>query len=209
MSPSVTGRAQVGLAVTLLLAALPCLSAEPKRRTVRFWGEVAQGLEFRKNIGRGLDLVLSPDKMGGGITGWTIQVSPQGQSPTSECRDFAWVVTPPFRFQNALYLDTSYGTPAQEAVAISPREFNFVLSCEDYKTEYERVEKVLWPYNYSQEAMEEARARLGTIPHGTGRLWIRDSKYTAADKTTDPVKLGEIHCIRFEVKINFPADANQ
>lgn len=199
--------------IQAVAVALLCGSAcgfcadEKKEQTVRFTDEVAQGLEFRKEIDRGLNLVFKPDSMGAGITGWSIQVSPQSEPSDSECSDLAWVVTPPFRFQNALYLDTSYGTTAQEAVQISPRDFNFVLNCDDYKTEYERVERVLWPGNYSKKEVDDALAKLGSIPHGTGRLWIRDSKYTPGDKTSDPVKLGEIHWIKFEVEIKFPEES--
>ncbi len=183
--------------------------AEAQDKTIRFSGEVARGLSFRKDIGRGLDFVLSPDSMGGGITGWTIQVTPQGKPPDPECTDYLWVVTPPFRFMNARYLSTAYGFTAQEAVAMSPRDFKFVLNCDDYKAERQRVERVLWPANFRKEEVEAALVKLGSIRHGTGSLWIKDSKYTPGEKSTDPVKLGEIHWIKFEVEIKFPEESKR
>jgi hypothetical protein len=195
---------RVALGLWILCSSILGQRAEGQDRSVRFVGEVTQGLEFRKSIGRGLEFVLSQDSMGGGITGWTIKISPQGQQSSSEYRDFAWVVTPPFRFQNELYLDTSYGTAAQEAVALSAREFNFVLNCEDYKEEYARVERLLWPANHPEEEVTDARAKVGQIRHGTGRLRIKDSQYTPGDKSSTPVRLGEIHWIKFEVEIKFP-----
>ena len=190
--------ARKAIVLWLLCWALLGVRAEGQNRAIRFAGEVAQGLTYHKDIGHKLDFVLTPASMGGGITGWTILISPQGQTPNPECRDFAWVVTPPFRFQNVLYVDTSYGTTAQEAVRISPRDFNFVLNCDDYNAEYSRVERVLWPSTYPKEEVDDALAKLGTTPHGTGRLWIKDSKYTPGEKSTDPAKLGAIHWIRFE-----------
>jgi hypothetical protein len=195
------------VAACTIVASLLSLNAGAEDRTIRFSGEVAQNLEFRKNIGRGLDFVLSPETGSGGITGWTIEVSPHGQPPDASCTDYLWVVTPPFRFDNPRYLSTSYGNTAQIAVKHSPREFNFVLNCEDYKAEYERVEKVLWPYDYSKEAVDDALGKLGTSPHGTGRLWIRDSKYPPGDKNANPPTFGEIHWIKFEVEIKFPTEA--
>ncbi len=195
-----------GVVLWLLCGAIPGLCADGRDRTVRFSGEVARGLTFRKDIGHGLEFVLTPlsGKMPPELSGWTIEVLPQGNPSDSECRNFVWVVTPPFRFWNPRYLSTEYGKPAQEAVGISPRDFNFVLNCDDFKAERQRVERVLWPHNYSKEEADDALAKLGTSPKGMGRLSIKDSNYTPGDNSTDPVKLGAIHWIKFEVEITFP-----
>jgi len=192
--------------LSAFLVILPTLGADAQGQLITFPGEVSQGQTFRRSIGHGLDFVLTAASWGDDITGWTIQVSPQGRVSDPECTDFAWVVTPPFRFQNVLYLDTSYGTTAQEAIRISPRDFNFVLNCDDYKAEYARVERVLWPGTYPKEEVDDALAKLGKIPHGTGRFWIKDSKYTPGDKSAIPVKLGAIHWIKFEVETKLPED---
>lgn len=188
----------------LFFVALSSLSAGSQDHSIRFTGEASEGQAFRKSIGHGLDFVLMPASMGGGITGWTIEVSPQGQSSDPECDHFAWVVTPPYRFGNARYLDTEYGTTAQEAVRISPREFSFVLNCADLKMESERVRRVLWPYTFSKQEVDEALAKLGSSPLGTGRLSITRYKITPGRKTTAGVDLGAIHWIKFKVEIKFP-----
>jgi hypothetical protein len=195
----------------LLCGSLLGQCAEGQDRTIRFAGEVAQGLTYRKDIGHGLDFVLKPlpAPQSGDFTGWTIEVSPQGRQPDPVCRDFVWVGTPPYRFWNPRYLSTEYGVTAQEAVHISPREFNFVLNCDDFKTERQRVDRVLWPYSYSKKDVEDSLAKLGTSPQGSGQLWIKDSKYTPGDKSSDPVKLGAIHWIKFEVEIKFPEDSRR
>jgi len=184
----------------ILLATLPSLGAGPSDRSISFVGEVSEGQTFRKSIGHGLDFVLTPSD-----SGWTIEVSPHDKPTDRECDDFLWVVTPPYHFQNVRYLDTEYGTTAQEAVKVSPREFHFVLNCADLKTESKRVELVIYPSNASKEAVDEAGAKLGSSPSGEGRLWIKDSKISPGKKTPDNDDLGLIHWIKFRVEIKFPA----
>lgn len=141
-------------ATTVLMLGLVLLSGSlsiPQDHS-NFTGEVSQGQTFRRAIGRGLDFVLAPSTMDpGNITGWIISVAPDRAPADSECNDFVWVVTPPYRLQNVRYLDTSYGTSAEEAVHNSPRDFNFVLNCPDFQGERERVNRVLWPSSYSQK----------------------------------------------------------
>ncbi len=190
---------------TLLLSMLLAVVSPAQDRLIRFSGEVSQGREFRKEIGAGLVFVLAPSAIDpGAIGGWTITVSPQGKHP-AECNDFVWVVTPPYRSYNARYLDTSYGTTAKDAVSISPREFRFVLNCEDYGIETGWVGRVLWPYAYSEAQVKEAMAKLGSSPLGKGRLWVQDSRISPAPKTAGGKNLGQIDWVKFEVEIQVPS----
>ena len=116
-----------------------------------------------------------------------------------------WVVTPPYHFENARYLDTEYGITAQDVVRNSPREFNFVLNCSDLKTESKRVDLAIYPSTASQHEVDEALAKLGSSPVGKGRLWIEDSKITPGNKSGSAEDLGAIHWIKFKVEIKFPA----
>jgi hypothetical protein len=191
----------------LVCFALSSLSAASQDRSVTIVGEVTEGQTFRKSIGHGLDFVLMPSSWGDDITGWTLEVSPQGKPTDPECDDFLWVVTPPYHFQNIRYLDTSYGTTAQEAVRVSPREFNFVLNCVDFKTESKRVDLVIYGSDASEKEVDEARAKLGSSPLGKGRLWIMDSKITPGHDSGPAQDLGAIHWIKFKVEIEFPAAA--
>src|SRR5947209_17115239 len=190
----------------LCFVALLRLSAGSEDHPITFAGEASQGQAFRKSIGHGLDFVLTPNSAQPGvITGWTIEVSPQVRPADPQCTDCVCVVTPPYRFQNARYLDTSYGTTAQVAVRTSPREFSFVLNCADFKTERERLERVLWPYTYSKKDVDEALAKLGSSPVGKGRLWIENYRITPGQKSAAGVDPGVIRWIRFKVKIKFQA----
>ena len=186
---------------------LSSLSAASQDHPFTFAGEATEGLTFRKDIGHGLDFVLMPNS--GDETGWTIEVVPQVKPSNPECEDFLWVATPPYRFENSRYLDTAYGIPAQDAVHRSPREFSFVLTCADYMIEQERVDRVLWPYNYSKQEADDALAKLGSSPLGTGRLWIEDSKITPGHNSGTAKDLGVIHWIKFKVEIKFPVGSPQ
>jgi hypothetical protein len=187
-----------------LLTGLLSLSGSAQARSIRFSGEVSKGEEFRKALAGGLIFVLSPTGIvPGAIGGWTIEVSPQGDHPKG-CDDFVWVATPPYRFYNARYLDTSYGMTAQDAVKFTPRDFRFVVSCADYSRELEWVDRLLWSYSYSDAQVKEAENKLGSSRHGKGRLWIRSYKISPAPQNVGKTNLGQIDWIKFEVEIQIP-----
>src|SRR5579862_8475878 len=179
-----TGDGVVRLVVALvLLNGAAVLQAAGKEEIVRFESRVSRGETFRKPIGHGLALVL------GGSDGWTISVAPEKAPQDKECTDFAWVVNPPFRNFNALYIFPSYGLTAQDVVDDSPREFNFVLSCAGYKRESTFVTRMIMSspagMQPSEKQVAEAEAKLGTSPQGHGKLWILDSKVSPAPEEID------------------------
>ena len=158
---------------------------------MRFQGQANRGEEFRKEIAPGLICVLRPSEDGWNITVQPVQkpVAPEG------CDDFVWVVTPPYRSSNPRYLETSYGTSAREAVKWSPRELQFVLNVADCKTEGARVERVLWPTNYTDKEVSDAEAKLGISPTAKGVLTILDSR----------ISTNKIDWVKLEVAITFPS----
>ena len=178
---------------------LACAAASAQNAPVRFQAEASAGQEFRRDLGRGLTFVLKPDE-----SGWTITVTPAGPAGQG-CDDFVWVVTPPYRSYNQRYLEASYGTTAAEAVKMSPREFQFVLNATDCKREGERVDRVLWPYNYTDDQVKKAEAKLGSSPLGKGRLTILDSKTSPSGELVEGKDFGKIDWIKFAVEIRFPA----
>ena len=121
----------------------------------------------------GRDLLYRPSFRGPGISsypeqrsgicltpGWNITIVPA--HPEGSCDEFASVLNPPYRAHRDLYIDRSYGWTAEEEVASSPREFNFVTNCEDFRTESERLSIVLWPYTATQKKYDEALTKLGS-----------------------------------------------
>jgi hypothetical protein len=173
----------------VLLAFISCAEAADN---LRFSGEVVRGQEFRKSLGSGLVFRLEPND-----SGWAITVIPE-RAADPQCRDYVWVVTPPYRSSNARIINTDYGVKATEALKWSPRDFAFVTNCEDFKLEGDRVDRVLWPANYSEDEVRKAKEKLGTSSLGKGSLKIQDSTIASDGK------LGRIERIRFKVEITLP-----
>ena len=194
----------VGAISAILIFVLSMTRSNAQEVPFHISGRVAKGENFQKDIPGDLRFRLVPTAIDpGAVEGWTIQVSPNADHPR-ECDDFVWVVMQPYRNYNARYIDTSYGTTAEQAVKYSPREFNFVLNCADFRQEAERVNRLLWPYNYSEAEVKEAGERLGTSPQGKGVLWIRDYSISPAPKPAGGINLGLIDSITFDVQIEVP-----
>jgi hypothetical protein len=157
-----------------------------------FAGEVSDERGYLHAINNDLDFVLEP--------GWTIGV--RASHPAGDCGDFANVLNPPYRQHRALYINVTYGWTAEEETAYSPREFDFVTNCADYRTEADRLDIVLWPYTATQEKYDQALAKLGSSPAGKGRLWVTDSRITHAEDTE--FQKGRIEWMKFTVEIRLP-----
>lgn len=199
----------VRLALTVLMAGTAIIDAQSIMRAPRkipgtekpacskgaicFAGRVSEGQQFRRALNDELEFVLSPD--------WTIMVVPKRAE--GACWEFASVVNPPYRAHRDLYINMSYGWTAEEEVADSPREFEFVTNCADFLAESERLNVVLWPYTVSKEKYDDALAKLGTSKLGKGRLWITGSKVSHARDTEDE-KLGKIEWMSFSVEVVLP-----
>ncbi len=192
--------ATVGFVVLLtLLFPLDRASARVERQdcnAIRSSGEVVKNQLFEREVGRGLLFRLNPSQASN-PPGWTIEL----RSRANPENDFLWVATPPYRFMNPRYLDTSYGYSAQQAVQMSERAFNFVLNDSDYEKMTEAVRKLLWPYNHSEAELAEAEKVLEETPTGSGRLHILDARLGGEDETEGR---GWIESLRFEVELCFP-----
>jgi hypothetical protein len=164
-----------------------------------FSGEVSTGEEFRKELNSQLDFVLKP--------AWKIAIEPK--RPEANCGDgeFANVENPPYRAHRGIYINASYGWTAEQEVSVSPREFDFVTNCLDYRAESDRRSIVLWPYTAkSDKEYDDAIAKLGSVPLGKGRLWITGSKISHANDTPDQHE-GKIEWLQFTVEIVLPRGA--
>lgn len=82
----------------------------------RLTGSVTRGERFEAPFGDSLKFVLEPSIGPPNPDGWTIRVV--GSDPA---HDYLMVATPPYRFGNPRYLDTSCGYSATEAVSWTPR----------------------------------------------------------------------------------------
>jgi len=172
------------------------ISKSPSQKPdVKFTGEISAGNSFERDIGQGLIFRLVPSPAGFG-KGWDIEIVPK-ENPTGGPAEFSSIVTPPYHFYNLRYLNASYGVTAREAVAMSPRAFQFVESTEDFAAASVVVNSVVysvdWPAN--KDSLAAAAAR---IPLGAGELRVLRSRITAGKNNED---LGSIDWLKFEVRL--------
>jgi hypothetical protein len=80
---------------------------------ISFSGEVSADHGFLQKFGE-LRFRLNPSRVG-----WHIEINPDDETTPGHL-DYSWVVTPPYRAYNDLYVDTTYGTKADLAVKLSP-----------------------------------------------------------------------------------------
>ena len=166
-------------------------------------GAVAHGQLFEEEFGPGLLFRLVPAAHPKNPQGWTIEVRSR-QHPD---HDYLMVATPPYRFSNPRYLDTSYGKTARQAVEWSPRRFRFVLTEGDYETLHEALEYLLWPGNYTRERVEGAEETWKKILASRtreGQLTMLDSRLGRAGADDES---GRIDWLRFKAELCGGTDA--
>lgn len=181
----------IGLAIAAQLIATRPQARPAKPRcspgAICFAGEVHAGQEFRKVLNNNLEFVLKP--------GWTLEILTRHPDKNG-CTEFAAVATPPYHGHRSLDINMSNGVTAQQEAADSPREFSFVTNCVDYRTEFQRLQTVLYPYSFNQQDIANAAAKLGTSPLGKGLLWITEAHVTGKPSVMESMK--------FSVEIRLP-----
>jgi hypothetical protein len=171
---------------------------------ISFSGEVSTDQHFQKKFGA-LKFRLNPSRLG-----WHIEINPDDDT-TSGHSEYFWVVTPPYRSYNNLYLDTTFGMKADLAVKLSPRDFNFVLNGRQFDRARELVEDAIMshPPEDHRSAAEfdrestEAIAELNSLPIGKGRLNILDSRVNKSSGAEDE---GTIEWLKFQVELHVPCN---
>jgi hypothetical protein len=121
-----------------------------------FLGRGVNREEFRKELNSQLDFALKP--------AWTINIEPK--HPEANCGDgeFANVENPPYREHRGIYINASYGWTADLEVSVSPRKFDFVTNCIDYRAESDRLRIVLRPYTAKSDSeRDDAMAKRGSV----------------------------------------------
>jgi hypothetical protein len=179
------------------------LMAQPR---VHIAGTVRAGQVFRKEIGSGLALVLTPDGEG---SGWTIEVQPLDGSD-----NFVRCVTLPLHGPTqADVLATQFVTednrklPEAKLSDVKKREFQFVLNASDQK-------------KACDEMGEEAYGKPKTAPDGTvisGNPGYEEPLLGSGSflvKTVQLSNLGpgqhaRLESLSFEVEIVLPAGKNR
>jgi len=181
-------------------------------RSFSIAGEIAAGETFKHAIGAELSFQLEPSgAVGEG--GWTFEIGPTAQRMKAdyqpEFSQYIYALTPPYRFGNTRYVDTSYGTNARDAVADTPRPFWFLVRRNDGEIASAALNQVLWPQQ-DDAAQDHGLAVLAALPRGQGRFYILDSRITpgtavsfSGDERADAY--GAIHWLKFRVDLIVPA----
>jgi len=172
-------------------------SASSDSNQVRFSGEVIGGNPFERDIGHDLLFRLVP--LGGDEAGgWVIEIVPKEQ-PADDAVEFSGIATPPYHFYNDRYLAGAYGYSVKEAVAMTQRQFNFVLSVGDRRMAEDVVNAALYPSAASDQEKQRIASEAERVRLGHGVLRILRSRVTLG-KEGQP---DAIAWLKFEVALNF------
>jgi hypothetical protein len=174
--------------------------ARAVQRNVRFSGEVRKGRSFERQIGANLFFRLVPEELG-----WAISVGNTMRG------NFCSVVTPPYRGMNALRIEGWHFRNSDNSGPNEPgpnnvnapqelREFYFVLNEADYRSAFDALQILLWPYSYSKQQIDAAEGAHAKVRKGRGKLMIRDFKLNALE----PGKHAGIDRMAFDVELTFP-----
>lgn len=186
------GSAVVCLAMAVGMHAQALSQSDPNCSDEVLYGYVTRGDTFDVAITDNVRFRLSPSTAPN-PEGWTLQVTGNDRS-----RDYLMVATPPYRFGNPRYLDTSYGTTAEAALAWSPRTFQFVLNDADFDTMHAAVGTLLWPADHDPLEIERAGRTIESVHKGSGTFAILDAVSSPADENHP---LGRIERVTFKVEV--------
>lgn len=195
-----------GVAMVAMALAQPSMAQEAGRRpacdveVVR--GRVSGGEPFEALLPGALLFRLDPDTTPRNPPGWTLRVSPRA----ARDHDYSMVATPPYRFWNPRYLDTSYGVSATEALARTPREFSFVASEGDYGAAKQALDVLLWSGTRPKEEVDGAADELSSLAMYSGTFWVEDGATTPPDSIHQG---GTIAWVSFRVRLCVPEDASR
>jgi hypothetical protein len=173
---------------------------------IAFSGEVSADKNFDRPFGA-LRFHLNGEQA---LAGWWIEVVPAVETDSGN-DEYVWVVTPPYHFDNVRYLDTSYGTRAEDAVKQSPRDFNFVLDQRQFNRAAGLVNLGVSsrPHDEQKSDVElgqesqNALAALESMSIGKGRLQILDSRINSSAGQDG---LGAIEWLKFRVELHVPCN---
>jgi hypothetical protein len=173
------------------------VSASAEASQVRFTGEVYDGTVFDREVGHDLVFRLTPLE-GDAAGGWVIEIVPKTQPP-DEPAEFLAIATPPYHFYNERYLAGAYGYSTKEAVAITPRTFNFVLTVADDHIAEDVVNSAIYPSTASDQEKQRIAGEAAGVNLGHGELRILKSRVRfGKDGSSDAIAY-----LKFEVALDF------
>ena len=171
--------------------------AEAEASEVRFSGEVLAGKQFIYDIGHGLVFGLQTLRGEGG-DGWVIEIVPKVQAQDDPV-EFSEIATPPYHFYNDRYLAAAYGYSAKEAIQMTTRKFNFVMSVADLQKANDVLNAALYPSAASDEEKDRIARESAGVQLGHGEFHITHSHVTLGKGDVPD----SIDVLKFEVVVNF------
>lgn len=171
--------------------------AEAEASEVRFSGEVLAGKQFIYDIGHGLVFGLQT-LTGEGGDGWVIEIVPTVQAQDDPV-EFSEIATPPYHFYNDRYLAAAYGYSAKEAIQMTTRKFNFVMSVADLQKANDVLNAALYPSAASDEEKDRIARESAGVQLGHGEFHITHSHVTLGKGDVPD----SIDVLKFEVVVNF------
>lgn len=187
----------VTLVATAVHAPARAQETAPECRDTVIAGRVEGGEAFAAALPGGLVFRLDPERQVRNLQGWTIRVTPA----TDSTKDYAMVVTPPYRGMNARYVSTAYGIPAAETLSLAFREFQYAGAAADHDAAARALDVLLWPASHTETEIDSANAVLKSVPFYPAMLEIEDGG------TRDPDgdhPLGLIERIAFRARLCVP-----
>lgn len=160
-------------------------------------GRVSDGQDYEAILAPALVFRLDAETHPQNPPGWVIRVTP----PSAPDSDYSMAATPPYRFANPRYVDTSYGVAPEAALAMTPRRFAFVATREDYSAAAAALDVLLWSGNHTPEQIEAAQAAISGLRTFPGAFYIEDGATIPPDSANP---FGRIEWISFRVELCAP-----
>ncbi len=184
--------------VIAAMTAMATAQAGEIKRCLRFSfdGELKQGQPFTQDIGNGLTFRAEPSQ-----GGWHYEIGRSGADD-----NFIYDVTLPLHGRHPTDLDTSYATPAQDAVSDEPVDFWFVAFPQDADKAEQGQQLVHWPKGDDDE--QRGWDLLGSLPKGRGELEMLKWRLIPGTDTPKPngeaAQFGEIQWLQFRLTLTVP-----
>jgi len=194
-------RALLGRLVCVAVAAVPLMAQPP----VRIAGTVRAGQAFRKEIGSGLVLALTPIPDSGEDSGWTIEIQPADGS-----ENFVRCVTLPLHGPTQVDLLTAQfltpdnqKLPESKLADVKKREFQFVLNTADQKRACDELEAEAYgaPKTAADGTVIIGNPDYKEPPLGSGTFLITAARLS----NVGPGKHAVLESLNFELEITLPA----
>jgi hypothetical protein len=200
------GRLMLRWGLVLMAAFVSSLAGQPR---VHIAGTVRAGEVFRKEIGSGLAVVLTPVPNSGEGYGWTIEIQPLDGSD-----NFVRCVTLPLHGPTqADLLAWQFVSPDNERLPesklseLKKREFQFVLNAADQKQACEEMEAEAYdtPKTAPDGTLVIGNPGYKEPPLGSGSFLIKTARLSNLGRH----KHARLDSLSFEVEITLPTSRNR